>query len=252
MPVLALCVAGTMTCRASARDLGRPRGEFSGFSTALGIIALYTIGLVIHGVSWPWRLFHIANGENVAGETLSRLHGTDFSRLFPSFIRLNHAAIMASVLLVIAIILYAWRSARSSDGATWIPAPVLIAGFSVIFMTWFKAGQQAGERVEFEDAHIVRNGGELYPHQFTVARFAHRGGWILHEGESLSFLARPGAATLHYASGAPSTIQIGKSLYDLPAASSGYRTVRVRIATPARVVLRCVRGSVNLDRLDSD
>jgi hypothetical protein len=252
MPVLALCVARTMSSRALARDLGGREREIPVVPAVLWIIALYTIGLVMHGVLWPWRLFHIANGENVAGETLSRLHGTDFSRLFPSFIRLNHAAIVASVVLVIAIILFAWWRAGSRDRATWIPAPFLIAGFSVILAAGFLAGQQAGERVEFEDAHVSRDGGELFPHEFTVARFAHRGGWILHEGQSLSFFARPGAATLHYASGAPSTIQIGKSLYDLPAASTGYRAVRVRIATPARVVLRCIRGSVNLDRLDSD
>ena len=250
MPVLALCVASLMSSRASARDLGGRGREMPVFSATLGILALFTMGLVTHGVSWPWRLFHIANGENVPGETLSRLYGTDFSRLFPSFIRLNHAAIVTSVVLVIAIILFArWRERHRVIA---IPASFLIAGFSMILAAWFLAGQQPGDRVEFEDAHVTRDGGELFPHQFTVARFAHRGGWILHEGQSLSFLVRPGAATLHYASGAPSTIQIGKSLYHLPAASAGYRTVRVRIATPARVVLRCVRGSVNLDRLDSD
>ncbi|MGZ8868495.1 MAG: hypothetical protein ACXW2P_09135, partial [Thermoanaerobaculia bacterium] len=220
-------------------------------SMLFGVIALYTIGLVIHGVAYPWRLFHIMNGENVAGEYLSRVHGTDFSRLFPSFIRLNHAAIVAGVVLVVTVVLFVLRAGWRA-GATSIPAPFAIAAVTLVLAAGFVAGRQPGEHVEFEDAHVARNGGELFPHEFTIARFAHRGGWILREGQSVSFIARPGAATLHYASGAPSTIRIGRNRYELPAAATGYRTVRIRIPTPDRVVLKCLRGSVNLDRLDSD
>lgn len=239
MPVLALCGARAIV---PAHEGGRGRPP----STLLGLIALYTAGLVIHGVAHPWRLFHIANGENVAGEYLSRLYGTDFSRLFPSFIRLNDAAIAGSVVLIIAMAVYArWASAR-------VPAPFVIALVSIVLAAAYLAGQQPAERIEFEDAHVTREDGELFPHEFTVARFAYRGGWILHQGQSLSFKARPGAATLHYASGHPATIQIGRNVYELPAASAGYRTARVRIGSPERVVLKCVRGSVNLDRLDSD
>ncbi len=249
MPVLALC-GGAMLCGARATspasDGGSDGGRGRPPSTALRLIALYTVGLVIHGVAYPWRLFHIANGENVAGEYLSRLYGTDFSRLFPSFIRLNDAAIAGSVLLILAMILSARRRWAT------IPAPFAIALLSIVLAAGFLSGLQPAERVEFEDAHVTHEGGELFPHEFTVARFAYRGGWILHQGQSLSFVARPGAATLHYASGHPAAIQVGRNVYELPAAASGYRSVRVRIGSPERVVLKCLRGSVNLDRLDSD
>ena len=243
MPVLALCGARAISpAHERAFNAGRDRPA----STLLGLIALYTVGIVIHGVAYPWRLFHIADGENVAGEFLSQLYGTDFSRLFPSFIRLNDAAIVGSVVLILALLVHArWRSAK-------MPAPFAIGLVSIVVAAGYLAGQQPAERVEFEDAHVTHEGGELFPHEFTIARFAYRGGWILHQGQSLSFIARPGGATLHYASGHPATIQVGPNLYELPAASAGYRTVRVRIASPERVVLKCVRGSVNLDRLDSD
>lgn len=81
----------------------------------LAIVSVWTVGLVIHGASYPWRLFHIANGENVAGEWLSKVYHSDFSRLFPSFIRPNVAALAASVLLVVALIVFSLSRAIARD-----------------------------------------------------------------------------------------------------------------------------------------
>ena len=58
--------------------------------------------LVIHGAAFPWRLFHLATGENFIGESLSTIWHSDFSRLMPSFIRPNMAAVVGSVLLVVS------------------------------------------------------------------------------------------------------------------------------------------------------
>jgi hypothetical protein len=74
----------------------------------LALAAVWTIGVTIHGLVYPWRLFHITNGENPAGEWLSELYRADFSRLFPSYIRPNHAAVVAAVALVVAFIVLRW------------------------------------------------------------------------------------------------------------------------------------------------
>ncbi len=58
----------------------------------IAIIGAWTVGLAIHGLARPFALFHIANGENTIGEWFSAKYHTDFSRLFPSFIRMNEAA----------------------------------------------------------------------------------------------------------------------------------------------------------------
>ncbi|MEO8378227.1 MAG: hypothetical protein ABI779_01065, partial [Acidobacteriota bacterium] len=59
---------------------------------AVVIVAAWTLGLLVHGLRYPWRLFHEFTGENALGEWLAAHTGADFSRLFPSFIRLNTAA----------------------------------------------------------------------------------------------------------------------------------------------------------------
>ena len=209
--------------------------------------AAWTIGLVIHGLAFPWRLFHIENGENVVGETLSTIWHSDFSRLFPSFIRPNFAAIVASILAIIVLVVCGAGSpaglGRLRGGPTLLVVVIALA---------FVFGRRPGDRIEFEDAHVIHNGGELYPHVFQVQRFAFRGGWILRAGDSLTFLARSGASRLQYTSDSGAMIQIGRdAAYALPP-TRGYGGVRVNIATTGIVEVRCLSGIVNLDRMDHE
>ncbi len=200
----------------------------------------WTIALVAHGMAYPWRLFHIANGENVVGETLSTIWHSDFSRLFPSFLRPNVAAIVASILAVIALIIF--RSGRSVN-------PTVLA---IIIAVAFVYGSRPGDRIEFEDAHVIHRGGELYPREFQVQRFLYRGGWIVRPGDTLSFLAWRGPSTLQYQSAIPSMIQLGTDAYALPPTGSGYGSTRVSVPHDGRIELRCLTGAVNLDRMDHE
>jgi hypothetical protein len=206
----------------------------------IALIALWTAGLVAHGAAFPWRLFHIANGENVVGEALSRIYESDFSRLFPSFIRPNAAAWISIAVLIAMFGLVAMRIR--------VPAEIVISLGAAAVAVAFIAGQQPGCIVELEDMHVVHKGGELYPPEYTVARFLYRGGWIVRPGDSLSFLARGGPARLEYSTAAPALIDVGGRVYHLD--TSG--RARVEIPRSRRVVLRCLSGRVNLDRLVSE
>ncbi|HYH08106.1 MAG TPA: hypothetical protein VEK11_13700 [Thermoanaerobaculia bacterium] len=208
---------------------------------AIALVSAWTIGLVIHGVAHPWRLFHIANGENLIGEWLSARHHADFSRLFPSFIRENHAAYIG-VVVVVAVIVFGVRRYKY-DLAIPLASLALAAGLA--------HARQPSSRVEFEDAHVIREGGDLHPPYYTMMRFAHRGGWVVHEGNSLSFLARKGEWTLHAITGLGATIELAGHAYQI-APSDTYRAIRVTIPENGRVTLRCLSGSVNLDRMDRD
>ncbi len=213
-----------------------PRIAAAPILTAIG----WSVALVAHGLAYPWRLFHIATGENVVGETLSAIWQSDFSRLFPSFIRPNMAAIVASIVAVIAIVLF--RSGRLAN-------PMILA---LAIAAAFVSGRRPGDRIEFEDAHVIHRGGELYPHEYQVQRFFYRGGWLIRSGDALSFLARRGRSRLWYITGIPSVIQLGSDAYSLPPTDGSYGSIPVHLPRDGRVELRCLAGAVNLDRMDHE
>ncbi len=205
------------------------------------IVAMaWTIALVVHGMAYPWRLFHIENGENVAGEMLSSIWHSDFSRLFPSFIRPNLAAIVAAI--VAAIIVFVFRSGRALH-------PAVVA---LVLAAFFVIGRRPGDRIEFEDAHVIHRGGQLYPSEFQVQRFLYSGGWIVRPGDSVSFLAHGGRSTLQYSAQGRSMIQLGSNAYVLPATAGRTAAIPVNLRGDGRVELRCLAGEVNLDRMDHD
>lgn len=206
----------------------------------LPLIALWTTAVAIHGVAHPWRLFHIANGENVTGEMLSRLFESDFSRLFPSFIRVNNAAWIAAAAVVLALTII--RFTR------WAPRTELIAAGAVLVIALgVAAGQRPGKVVQFEDEHVVHRGGSLYPEVYTVARFMYRGGWILRGGDSVSFQVRRGRSRLHYVTDAPATIEVGGRAMQLPVTGVHYTPIAINFEKEGRVEIRCLSGAVNLD-----
>lgn len=205
---------------------------------AVAVIAVWTAGLVIHGLAYPWRLFHESTGENALGEWLSRVHQSDVSRIFPSFIRPNVAAWVGAVAVILAIV--ALRRYKLD-----LTVPVVALALAVGFLF----AKQPGVRIEFEDAHVVHDGGELYPPVHTVMRVSFRGGFVVEGGDSMSFLARDGNHTLHYITGPGAMIEIAGRAYQLPP-TDVYATARVQIPASGRVSLRCLSGAVNLDRMD--
>jgi hypothetical protein len=227
MPVLALGAAAMWD--------RLPRG-------AIAIAAAWTAGLVIHGLAYPWRLFHIANGENAVGEWLSRLYGADFSRVFPSLIRVNDAAwVWSAVALAAAFILS--RTKRNGWITIAVCALVLAAGFHY--------ARQPASHVEFEDAHVADRGAKLYPELYTLMRVAYRGGKVLNAGDSVSFLAREGDWTLHAITGLGATFELAGRAYRIEP-DVRYQNVRVQIPKSGRVTLRCVNGAINVDRMERD
>ncbi len=210
----------------------------------IGLIAIWSIGIVIHGATFPWRLFHIANGENPAGEALSRMYESDFSRLFPSFIRVNDAALVAGIALVIAMIGFAFA------GRIRVPSMLVVAACAALLAWGYQAGRQPGRVVELEDAHVVHHGGELFPKEYAVMRFAYRGGWIVRAGETLSFLALGGPALLDYSAGERAVIELDGHRYTL-SPNVGYSAIPIDIPHSGRVLLRCISGSANLEKIRS-
>ena len=217
---------------------------------AFPLATLWSIGLTIYGLVVPWELFHIANGENAVGEWLSSKYHSDFSRLFPSFIRLNRAALVAScgAAALGGVLLLLRRGRRSHIFPQQLIAPVV--ALALVFA--FEAGRQPGNTIEFEDAHVIHSGGAMYPPYYTVARFLYRAGWVLHDGQSVSFLARSGPSVLQYACATPVTIEVDGTAMTLPPTGVRFGTAPIDLARSGRISIRCVSGTIDLDRMDHD
>jgi hypothetical protein len=205
---------------------------------AIALIGAWTAALVVHGLTYPWRLFHEANGENHIGEWFSRLYSFDFSRFFPSFVRVNNAAwIGAAVVIVLVTIgLRRWK------------IDLIVPVFALaIAGTLYATQWHAPAVVHFEDAHVRHHGGELYPPPFTEYRIQYRGGWVLEAGDELSANVLNGKWTLHYISGPGATIEVGERAYHLPP-TDRYATARIEVTRG--FTLRVLSGSVNVDRME--
>ena len=221
MPVLALGIASVW------HELSRG---------AVALVSLWSVGLVIHGLAYPWRLFHEFTGENAVGEWLSERYEADFSRLFPSFIRLNEAAWWG--LLGIALFVLALRRTKLE-----IPAVALAIAIG------FHAARQPANVVEFEDTHVRHESGRIYPDPYTLMRATYRQGWVLDAGNELSFLAREGTHTLELITGLGATFELAGRAYTVQP-DERYQTMRVTIPRSGRVTLRCLSGAINLDRME--
>jgi len=208
---------------------------------AVAIVSVWTIGLSIHGVAYAWRLFHEANGENAVGEWLSLRFASDFSRLFPSFTRVNDAGWIAAIVLV-PLLFWLTRRGRTEH------VPLQISIVALVVAAAFHAGRQPGRRIDFEDAHVRKSGGHVEPKSGTVNRASHRGGWVIAEGESLTFGARAGSYDLSAITGLGATIELGGHAYRVEP-SLVHRTLRVTLPESGDTTLRCVSGAVNLDRM---
>jgi hypothetical protein len=124
--------------------------------------------------------------------------------------------------------------------------------FALLLFAAFTYGRQPADRIEFEDAHVTHNGGELFPTEWTVSRFLYQGGWIVHRGDTLSYLARAGPSTLRYQSQGGATIELGGRAFVLSPTGTAYGYARINIPTSGRVELRCLDGTANLDWMQHD
>jgi hypothetical protein len=214
---------------------------------ALTVAGIWTAMLAVHAIAWPWRLFRLADGENFVGEWISRASGADVSRLFPSFIRLNHAALVASALLVMVAVVRRvrprWSTAASEPMQAALMALFLAAGSA--------ASHLPGAVVHFEDSHVTHRGGELFPGPWTPGRFAYPAGGRCRTGEGLDFRFRPGPALLFYRSSRPAEMESGTTRFALPSTGDRWRRAVVPVESADGVChLRVVSGDLFLDRME--
>jgi len=214
----------------------------------IALAAIWTAVISIHGMAFPYRLFHIANGENVVGELLSKVFHSDFSRLFPSLIRSNGAVLPWAIAVGLFAVTVAIPAIRNRVRR--IPSTLLVAIVTLGLAGGVRAGMQAGNVVQFEDSHVIHEGGSLYPQIWTVARFRYAGGWQLSETDSLVFHWAGGPSVLRYSAPAGAVIRVGDEDLVLKPTGDKWETRRVDLPRRGgRWTLVCVEGAATVDWL---
>jgi hypothetical protein len=123
---------------------------------------------------------------------------------------------------------------------------------SLLLLLFFRDGLRAGKTIELEDAHVVHRGGELFPHEWEVARFNYDGAWRVSAGTELTFRARPGNAALRYTADAPAVIEIDGTRVALPAAAKHVAVPITLRPRAGRSELKGESGTATLDRIDHE
>lgn len=215
------------------------------------IAAVASAGLVVHGIAFPGRLFHIANGESVLGEWLSVTWGSDFSRILPSLIRPNAAAIVWTVLAIVFLAAFGLLLRRGGS----IDPRIVISGLAIALACGVFVGASPGRVVQLEDAHVIHEGGELYPPLWTVARFRFDGGWTLRPGDRARFRLRGDEAVLRYQSEGSAVIRVNGAPFRLrPTPRSGWLRAQLPIARSggSAVEIEVLSGEVTADWIAGD
>jgi hypothetical protein len=234
-------------------------------SAAILIIALITAALTVHGIAYPWRLFHIANGESTLGEWLSARYGADFSRVLPSFVRPNRAAILISLAMILVALgclaflrlqsfpkfqRFRLERLKHLDFSNPVFRSTLIAGLCLLIAGLHYVALSPGGVVHFEDSHVRHRGGELHPHVWTVARFLFHGGWTLRPGDQMEFRYRGGESRLFYRAAASAQMLIDDRLVSLPATGDRFVSIDLTLPEADTHMMRCMSGEVTLDRIE--
>jgi hypothetical protein len=215
---------------------------------AIAAAAAWSAGLTLHGLAFPAALFQIASGESAWGRWMSVMSGSDASRLVPSAIRPNAAAVAGLVVLALAAALMLVR--RDAAPVTRAGSATVAATLALVMAAWLAAARAPGAVVQLEDAHVRHAGGSLHPEPWAVARFRFRGGWKFDEGSSASFLYPGGRSTIWYSAATPSEIEIGGRLVALAPTGDRFASATVDLPdAPGRYTLRCVKGEPVVDRI---
>jgi len=137
-------------------------------------------------VSRPHLSVNPGDGGYWLADALSRRFSADARSLFPSFLTVDTAAVLVplAILLIVALVVWAgarWPLVRLLCMRGWIALWIVAASALVLTL-----GLRTDRIVEAEAPQVRKSGGRPVPLPGTVARYTHRGGWRLNDGNRIT------------------------------------------------------------------
>lgn len=177
LPVLAACLVPVLEDRRAS--VLRVTCALAGLTLVLAIVWTVQPEWTVHRVTGTTHLI----------DRLELLTGSDFGRLFPSYMRVRMAAwIWTGAVLLLAVCWRWWPAGPRSRGFS---APLLLL---MVACTVWTAGHAPTQTVEFEDRWVEPQGGAEWPEPWKP--WAQPRGWSLAPGDSIRIPVVPGGSVL--------------------------------------------------------
>jgi hypothetical protein len=136
-------------------------------------------------ITRPHHSVNPGDGGYWLADALARRFAADARDFFPSYLVPNTASLVVPAVVIIAVGLTTWAVMRKPVlGAflrqSWVAVWLIASGGLVLAL-----GTVADRVVELEAPQVRRSGGSPVPERGTVARYSHRRGWRLDDGDSI-------------------------------------------------------------------
>jgi hypothetical protein len=146
-------------------------------------------------VTRPHLSVNPGDGGYWLADALSRRFAADGHSFFPSFLVIDMATLVVPTVMAVLVLLAVWIAKRRAGAAAflgrgWIAMWLVAAASLVLSLDMRPDGV-----VEAEAPQVRKSGGSPVPPAGTVARYSHRCGWRLNDGNRVTvpFNLRKGA-----------------------------------------------------------
>ena len=137
-------------------------------------------------VTRPHVSVNPGDGGYWLADALSRRFAADGRGFFPSFLVIDAATLLVPAVMVVLVLLAVWIAKRRGGAAAvlgrgWIAMWLVAAAALVLSLDMRPDGV-----VEAEAPQVRKSGGSPVPRAGTVARYSHRCGWRLDDGDHVT------------------------------------------------------------------
>jgi hypothetical protein len=137
-------------------------------------------------VTRPHFSVNPGDGGYWLADALSRRFAADGRFFFPSYLVMNPAAVAAPIVIVLLAVLAVWLANRRTGVAIYLSRGFVALWLAAAAALVLGLDLRPDRVVEAEAPQVRRSGGRPVPPAGTVARFSHRCGWRLDDGDRVT------------------------------------------------------------------
>ena len=137
-------------------------------------------------VTRPHFSVNPGDGGYWLADALSRRFAADGRFFFPSFLVVESAALVVPIVIVVVALLAVWLAKRRAGAAVLLGRSFVALWLAASAALVLSLDLRPDRVVEAEAPQVRRSGGRPVPPTGTVARFSHRRGWRLDDGDRVT------------------------------------------------------------------